>query len=224
MRKKQPKLALLTIGQSPRADLWEDIAPQLKFSAETQFFGLLDDPHTRRTLVTDSPGPDSLVTRLKNGSLVWISSGKAHGALERLIDQVTLNIKPDGIIILCTAIRKLRRHSSIPIFYPCIMIRERIFIKPELPLGVILPKKEQWPHVDHELFDLDVILCEAPPKAGSKPFQKAAESLAEKGARLVVFHCMGYPVSATEPFIPSFENAIIHPRKILAQELNKIFA
>lgn len=223
MRENAVKLCLVTIGQSPRLDLWNEIGQSLKFHFEVYHFGLLDSPESLDRLLVNSPEPDALVTRLRSGDLVRISSQKAHHALQNLIMEIRKWEKPDGVIILCTGIRESEVTCPIPVFYPGALIQKRVLEKLTDPIGVILPDKRQWLYLDPELKKRKAILFEISPPGDAEIFREAADYLLDRGARSALFHCMGYPLSALPPFLPHYKEKLVHPRSLISHALNLRF-
>jgi protein AroM len=223
MLEKAVKLCLVTIGQSPRPDLWDEIGQTLKFPFEVYHFGLLDSPDYLDRLLLDSPDSDSLVTQLRTGDVVRISSEKAHQALQNLIGEIIKWEKPDGIIILCTGILETEATYPIPVFYPGILIQKMIMEKLSDPIGVILPDKRQWPDLDPQLKNREAILFEINPPGTERGFLEAADYMNDRKITSVVFHCMGYPLSPLPFFSPDFMEQIVHPRLLISQALNQRF-
>jgi len=223
MRKSPVKLCVLSIGESPRPELWDEIAQNLSFPFETVHKGLLDDPQTVAFLRIPKPGPDALVTQLQSGNTVWISSPKAHQALSRMVPHILHNEKPDALVILCTAIQNLEVDSKNLVLSPGIMIREMIVNQGKNPIGIILPDKGQWPSLDPALSVKDVILYDLMPPGRDDDFKRSGAFLKDHGARSVVLHCMAYPLSAITYLSPVFGDAIAHPRKLIIETLNNRF-
>jgi len=223
MRKSPVKLCAITIGASPRPDLWDEIAQNLSFPFEVIHKGLLDDPQNIPSLLVHKTGSDALVTQLKNGGTVWISSSKAHQALSRLVPHILHNEKPDALVILCTAIQNLEVDSKNLVLSPGLMIRETIVNQGKNPMGIILPDKGQWPSLDPELSNEEAILYDLMPPGRDDDFKRAGVFLKDKGARSVALHCMAYPLSDITYLSPVFGDAVAHPRKLIIEALNNRF-
>jgi len=224
MRKSRVKLCAITIGEAPRPDLWDEIAQNLKFPFETVHKGLLDDPNIIPSLQISNPDPDALVTQLKNGSMVWISSSKAHQALSLLAGTIMRKDKPHALIILCTAIHDLGEEINQIALFPGNLIRNMIMNQRKDPVGIILPDKGQWPSLDPLLSEKDAILYDLMPPGRPEDFQNAGKFLKNKGAQSVALHCLAYPLSAITYLSPVFRNAVFHPRKLIIESLNNRFA
>ncbi|MBN1901198.1 AroM family protein [Candidatus Sumerlaeota bacterium] len=223
MREKPVKLSLVTIGQSPRNDLWDEIAQNLDFPFESYHFGLLDTPESLERLLAGSSEKEILVTQLRTGDAARISSQKAHPALINLIAEIAKWEKPDAIIVLCTGIREPESAFPFPVIYPGVLIRNKVMENPVELTGVILPDKNQWDWLDPELKKRKAILFEIDPPGTEQEFQKAADYLTDRKVRSVIFHCMGYPLSAAAPFSSDFTEQIAHPRLLISQALNQRF-
>lgn len=223
MRKSPVKLCAITIGESPRPELWDDIAQNLRFPFKAYHLGLLDDPQNIPSLQVQNHGLNALVTQLKNSSTVWLSAPKAHSALSLLASRIMREDKPDALVILCTAIHDLGREVNKIALYPGTLIRETIVNQGKNPMGIILPDKSQWPSLDPSLSKKDVIIYDLMPPGRGEDFQKAGDFLKDKGARYIALHCMAYPLSVITYLSPVFGDAVAHPGQLIIEALNNRF-
>src|SRR5437773_11372912 len=79
MRTARPVVGLITIGQSPRVDVVPDMAEVIGLGVEIREAGALDGlDRARIDALAPGPGDEILVTRLRDGSPVFVA--KRHVA------------------------------------------------------------------------------------------------------------------------------------------------
>lgn len=98
------RVAFLTIGQSPRADVVPDILSHLDADIEALEYGVLDGME-RDQLDALAPGPDdeSLITRLNDGSDVLLSKAWIQQRVQEMCRQI-LDDRIDLIVLLSTGL------------------------------------------------------------------------------------------------------------------------
>ena len=98
------RVAFLTIGQSPRADVVPEILSHLDADIEALEYGVLDGME-RHQLGALAPGPDdeSLITRLNDGSDVLLSRAWIHRQVQEMCRQI-LDDRIDLIVLLSTGL------------------------------------------------------------------------------------------------------------------------
>src|SRR5918992_1276585 len=99
---RKPKIAFVTIGQSPRVDMTPEIIERVGAPIEAVEVGALDDA-SREEIAAMAPPPDenSLCTRLRDGTEVVIGKRKTGERLQRLLDRLD-GEGFDAITLLCT--------------------------------------------------------------------------------------------------------------------------
>ena len=96
------KIALLTIGQSPRVDVTPEIRASLSEYVEIVEGGALDDLDREEIEAHVPKTPQStLVSRMKDGSEVRIDKSYVHERLQELIHNFEAQV--DLIGLLCSA-------------------------------------------------------------------------------------------------------------------------
>ena len=179
------KLATLTIGQAPRADI--DFGAFLG-----QHFGLLDGLSLDEINARFAPdGGEILISRLLDGSFVKMSAKAVHTALEAEIAKLENDF--GAILLLCTG------------SFAEIASKKALLIKPDLllpplikglaagkTLGLVLPLKEQEEAARAKFCGLDIVCAFINPyaKASQEDFAQAAQTLAQ--ADLLLFDCFGF--------------------------------
>ena len=134
------KLALLTIGQSPRYDIMNDVGHLLK-NVDYIERGILDGlskEYIERELAPKL-NEDFYITRLRDGSQVKISKNLADKMMAKLVREVEEYV--DLIIIMCTG--DFNVSSRKPLLLPSKIIMKVVESLSPNTLGVLVPGKGQ---------------------------------------------------------------------------------
>jgi protein AroM len=190
-------VALLTIGQSPRADLADPIRLALPAALAIRQVGLLDGLSTAQVARRFSPraGAMPLVTLMNDGSVVSISSDLAEEALQQAIDRLEQE-GTDAIVMLCTG--SFERLSSgkawliqpdriVPALVAGLVRGRRV--------GILVPDEGQidfgpskWPTLD-----VPPLYAAASPYGDIAPgLEEAGRALKGAGAEAIVLDCMAF--------------------------------
>ena len=186
------KIGFVTIGQSPRSDILEDLKPFLG-TLKIMERGALDSLSSDE-LEAVAPLPDETpyVSRLRDGSQVLLSPEKILQPLQKAVDSVVKS-GAEMVVVLCTGSLPTLQ-CPVPLLFPGRLLRS--FVKgvllPEGILGVVVPLSEQaataresWnpitPHVH---------------TASLSPYLDLATEIEEcqtlEGCDLIVMDCLGY--------------------------------
>jgi len=134
------RVALLTIGQSPRYDIYEDLGYLLE-GLDYIERGILDNlpkDLIRKELVP-KPSEDFYITRLRDGSQVRIPKKWADKKMQELVREVEDSV--DLIVIMCTGDFTLE--SKKPIILPSKLTMKLVEALSPRSLGVLVPGKGQ---------------------------------------------------------------------------------
>lgn len=187
-------LGVLTIGHSPRPDLYQEFMGILGPNIRLTITGALDGvPYEHIVAMAPSQDDIHLITRLNDGRSVIV--GK-KALIPRLQEQIGV-MEAQGVaatVISCTGPfpRFISRH---PILLP-----DRIIggIIPALlsggKLGIIVPivEQEQQLRSKWQLDNVTTIFTTANPYEEGEQFHQAAQTLKAQGVNLIVLDCMGY--------------------------------
>ena len=192
--KQMKTVGLLTIGQSPRPDMTEDLIPIFKDKLHYIEAGALDGLTLKEVLeMKPEENEHYLVTRMQDGTVVTAASRHLY---DRMQQKVTF-LEESGasaILVLCTeAFQPFR--CSIPVIYPNDVLKSLIPSKASTGhIGIILPEAGQmedfavfWkPVVPH------VTAAHGSPYLNDGSLENAAKYLASTSVDLIVLDCMGY--------------------------------
>lgn len=186
------KVGFVTLGQSPRTDVLDDLRPFLEH-LEILERGALDDLSNEGLgVVAPAPGEIPYVSRLRNGAQVLLSKERILPLLQRAVEAVVQG-GARAVVVLCTGSFPSLR-CPVPILLPDRLLRN--FVDGVLPgdgrLGVLVPHADQvsmacqaWRAIAH-----DVRVLSISPYVG---FDEGVERCrALEACDLVAMDCLGY--------------------------------
>ena len=191
---RRPVVGLVTIGQSPRPDVVPDMAEIIGPGVEIREAGALDGL-TRPAIDGLAPrdGDEILVTRLADGTPVFLGRQRIEGLLEQRIAA----LETAGVTLtalMCTGdFPKLRASRAIVQPQPVLVGALRGMSWPGR-LGILVPSV---PHISQAVErwrgeGFEPVVAALSPYEEDDPaaVRRAAEGL--RGAGLVVMDCMGF--------------------------------
>lgn len=191
----KPRLGLLTIGQSPRADIVPDMAGLLP-DVEIVQAGALDGLDRGAIERLAPEGDDEiLVTRLIDGASVFVGKSKMIPRLEARIAA----LEERGValtVLLCTgAFPPLRARRPLLEPQPVLLGVLRGLAYPGR-LGVLTPSERHVPQTHarwrRDGFDAAVVPLSPYEEHDAAALARAAAALRDAGVGLVVMDCIGF--------------------------------
>ena len=188
------KLGVLTIGQSPRPDMLEDILPILGGNMKIIEAGALDGlSKTEINALAPDAEDRILVTKLADGTVIRVAEEALNARMQAKINQLE-GEGADCILILCTA-RFKGLQSSVPCIEPGGVLNRIIpQMSPNSRIGVLSPEADQIPSTKRDwegIVDHIEVLTASP--YGEEPeIEEAAIQFGQMNIDLVVLDCMGY--------------------------------
>lgn len=192
-------IGLVTIGQSPRADLADEYERALPGVSIVQA-GALDDLNEAQVLgLRPEAGDEVLVSRLRTGREVRLARRHVEPRLQACLDRVRRDV--DLTVLLCTGeFDALRPHGLVLV--PQQVLRHVVSAvvdglrgspDGEMRLGVMVPDPAQQGSAESRWGSLgEVVAVAASPYRGVEALEGAARILREARARVVVMDCIGY--------------------------------
>ena len=219
------KVGAITVGQSPRVDVTDDILPILGDDIQLIQAGALDHmtPEQLRA-IEPQQGDYVLVSRLKDGTSVRFAERHILPRLQEAIDTLTAQ-GVQMILMLCTGEFPPQLQAQVPLIYPCRLLDGLV---PALArrgkIGVVVPdisQKEQnirrWDGIAKE-----VHVVAASPYADMAGIQSAAEKLRELDVDLLILDCIGYTVKMKRIFHQATGKPVLLPRTVLARVVREL--
>ncbi len=193
-----PSLGVVTIGQSPRADLTGELAAYLPAGTRVLERGALDDL-TSSAIAALAPhaDEDTLTSRLRGGESVVLDRRR----LVPLLEGAVFALEREGAklnLLVCTGTFPPIRHRQP------LLDAERLLVSGVSavvhgsgPLGVVVPLAAQHDVLSkrwQRALGAPVLVEAADPYAdgAAEAVPAAACRLADQGARIAVLDCMGY--------------------------------
>ncbi|MCR4440338.1 MAG: AroM family protein [bacterium] len=221
------RIGAITIGQSPRPDIFgELLTPELQ-AVEFVEAGALDQLAPQHiAALAPRPGEPALVTRLRDGSAVRVSTA----GIAPLLDDCVRRVEQAGVaasVLLCTADFELLR-SERTLFRPAQLLRAAASaLLTRGTLAVVVPEESQvadasqgWHGPGRQL-----VVATLPPYDPS-PAQLCClvEQLRRDDLALVVLNCMGYGRATQQQLARALHVPVLSPRLVLAAVLSAFVA
>jgi protein AroM len=219
------KIGTVTIGQSPRIDVFPDIAPILGNDVEILEAGALDGL-SKEEISRFAPGAGDyiLVTRLKDGSSVEVAE---KYITPRVIEKIKTHFK-NGVtlvLLLCTGEFPGFGEEGLLIRPQNILFNTVRAIARGQRLGVLMPSPDQvdqgmerWGRVSDQV----KIVGSSPYADGLEGAKKSALILKEWGVELTVLDCIGYTMAMQEAVREITGRPVILGRGIAARVVKEL--
>jgi protein AroM len=219
------RIGIITIGQSPRADVVPEMTAFFGEGVEVLERGALDG------LTLDQVGefaPEAdmahLCTCMRDGTEVVVAKEKLMPKIQEAIDnlnreQVTL------ILLLCVGeFRQFR--STCLVVEPQKIVDHCVegLIGASHRLGIVIPiaEQEDWVRGTFSRLADSITVTVASPYAGQKDLLAAAEALKEAACDLIVMYCMGFNRQLTRPIREITTKPVIVSSTIVARTVGEL--
>lgn len=214
------RLALLTIGQSPRQDVIDDIGYLLR-NVDYIERGVLDGlnkEYIERNL-SPKPGEDFYITRLSNGSQVKVSKKLIDEMMVELVRKVEEYV--DLIVIMCTG--DFNISSKKLLLLPSKVIVKFIESLSPKSLGVLVPGKGQEDMAYNrwiEIVDNVKVFAWSPYTDGEYLLKSIAKNL--KDVDIIVMDCIGYSTGHGNLLKRITGKPVVVPRHLIASIITSL--
>lgn len=196
MEKRTPlKIAAVTIGQSPRTDMMDDIMSRIPDDLQMMEYGALDEYTLEEVKERFGPreGDEVLVSRMRDGR----QAKMAGRFVDRLLQNCIERAERDGaaaVLLLCTGAFPEFRHTvplirPQPLFYA---VAQKL--ADGRPIAVMVPEPEQENQARKwwGACGIQVQTVSATPYGSIGKIEDAARSLHGCGASFLCLDCMGF--------------------------------
>lgn len=228
-----PGLGVITIGQSPRADVLPDFIAALGFEPRIVQRGLLDGlgPVEIASMAPAGAGGGILVTRLRDGSEAKLSEGKVVGMLPQAVKY--LEGMDVGLIALFCTGEFPPVDSEVPVLYPSAIVGalvSALFASARADrrrLCVVAPAKEQYPMLARkwESSGCGMLFESVSPYASADSgILACAGRVARLPCDMIVLDCFGFTEKARKVFAEATGKPVILPRTLLARVVAEMLA
>lgn len=220
IQKATVKVGAITVGQSPRVDITEDILPILGEDIQLIERGALDGitPGEIEEIQPEE-GDYVLISRMTDGSQVRFAERKILSRIQRAIE----DLEEQGvscILMLCTGKFPDVFHAKVPLLYPFDLLGAVVpVLTGNESAAVIVPDrsqikqcKERWARMQGK-----VKVVSGSPYLGMQEVESAARQLQDWQGSLIVMDCMGYSQKMKEMVQSVTGKPVILPRTLLAR-------
>lgn len=216
------QVGFVTIGQSPRTDILEDLEPLLG-SLEILERGALDglSPNEIKA-VAPLPDETPYVSRLVDGSQVLLSPEKIAPLLQEALNSV-VGSGAEMVVVLCTGSFPTLQ-CPVPLLFPGRLLRS--FVQGVLPpggtLGVVVPlpgqaatARESWNSIAPHVHTVSL-----------SPYPDLVAGIEEcqtlEGCDLIVMDCLGYAIKHKEMLKGLLDIPVVLARTVVARAVQEL--
>jgi protein AroM len=213
-------LGVVTIGQSPRTDMFPELLQWLPPAVEVRQRGALDDLGTADLAgLAPSPGDETLTTRLRDGSSVVIGRAGVLPRVQAAVDVLEAE-GADVVLLVCTGEFPPFRHSRPLLLAGPLLTAGLSALAGDSAAGVICPLAEQEQQTHEKFVQLKQkikVASATPYQPGVAELEHAARSLAAEGVQLLVLDCMGYTQQHREAAAAASGLPVVLSRSVVAR-------
>lgn len=218
---RAPRVAFVTIGQSPRVDMLPEILGAVRGEIEAVEFGVLDELGAAEVAALAPPaGEASLATRMRDGSEAVIGKRPTGERLQALFDRLD-GQGFDAITLLCTGY--FEHIGSRTLLIEAQRVVDAMVDAFSLGcrnLGVMLPLARQVQEFHlQDSAERRVRATHCSPYGGDR-LEAAADELAD--CDLLVMHCMGYTEAMRARVAARVQRPVLLARRIVAAAVQQI--
>jgi protein AroM len=216
---RTPRIAFVTIGQTPRSDIVPEMMAEIAVGLETQpsyeEFGVLDGLEgAELDAFRAQDGEHSFATRLASGEEIVSSKSRTEERLNDILAQIDRK-GFDIVVLLCTGTRINPLQNTLVVEAQRIVDSTVEALAASCRnLGVILPLERQVAEfAERHVFIGNPTVVAASPYSGGG---MAAGATGIAGCDLVVMHCMGYTAAMLEEVRSKVDAPVLLSRRMVA--------
>lgn len=220
------RLGLLTIGQSPRADITTELRPYLSESVTIIEAGVLNGMTCEQVKKGLSPSEGDIVyvSRMADGTQVTLSKSKIIPLMQKKIDKL-VNEGAELIAILCSG-EFPDFKSKVPLIYPDKILKGCVqSISYAGIVGVLIPLREQVACAKEKwgsyFRDLEVAPI-SPYTSTEDEFLGIGYEFKKMNIRLIIMDCIGYTLKQRYIVKRQTGSFIISTRTLVAKALAEL--
>ena len=217
---KQRRLGFITIGQSPRADIMEDVTKFITKDIEVVERGALDKYTYEEIKDKFSPSKEDtfLVSRMRNGRQVEIAEEKIHLLLQNCVNELNQE-SCSVILIMCTGSIPELKSTSLLISPQKVLHNMIKNVGINGKIGVFVPKEDQKDDI-HRTWNekgIEIETVFASPYASIENIKKEAEKFKQDSIKLIFMDCMGYSEKMKLIVKQVTDKPVITPRTLITK-------
>lgn len=217
---KQRKIGFITIGQSPRADIMEDIRKLITKDIKVIERGALDKYTYDEIKEKFSPTKDNtfLVSRMRDGKQVEIAEEKIHLLLQNCVNELNEE-NCSVILIMCTGTIPELQSKSLLISPQKVLHNMIKNVGINGKIGVFVPKEDQKNDIQKTWNEkgIEIETVFASPYASIENIKKESEKLKQDNIELIFMDCMGYSEKMKSVVKEVTGKPVIIPRTLITK-------
>lgn len=226
MNNSKIKIGAITIGQSPRIDITEDIKDILGSKFDIVEKGALDSYEYKYIAdnLYPSQGDTILVSRMRDGRQVKLSEEKILPLLQECIAELE-SMGCQAILMLCTGKFPEFEHN-VMLIYPQKILQSIVNnLSDGNKIGVIIPHKDQEEAIRcwWKQSGVNIEVEAASPYEEGDDILSAAEAFKNKTVSLIFMDCMGYSVKMKNLVRNIANKPVLLARTLAARILRELF-
>ena len=219
------KVGAITIGQSPREDVIQDLLPLMDDRVELIQAGALDGL-TREDIRAFAPGQEDyvLISQLQDGSPVMFAERYILPRLQQCIELLEEQ-GAELILFLCTGDFPDVFHSKVPLIFPCKVLNGLVpALASRGKIAVVVPTPQQVAQSEQKWkqYVQESTAIPASPYGNQEALDEAARTVSELDVDLVVMDCIGYHTGTKERFQKLSRKPVILSRTLAVRVMMEL--
>jgi protein AroM len=219
-----PRVGMITIGQSPRADVVPEVTALVERPMRVLEAGALDGLSLEAVRAL-RPGPEdeTLVTRMADGAEIRVAKRHIIPRIQACLDRLAPEV--DALVLLCTG-RFPDFEVTRPFLEPQGLVDRVVqaVAGPGGRVGVMVPAAAQVEGSRRQMasYGLTATVEVASPYAGGDEVGRAAGRLSGTDVSVVVMHCIGYTAAMKAEVRRIGGKPVILARSIVGKVLEEL--
>ncbi len=212
------KIGAITIGQSPRKDITDDVVKILPKNYQLIECGALDGYSYQEIINKFKPEEEDelLVTRLRDGQEVELAKNKIIKEVDKCIDKLEKeNCK--YIVLFCTGNMNLKSKNT-PLILPNDYLRQIVVdIAGSQKIAVLVPHHDQIKtiKVPWQKLEVQAEFFACSPYGELRNFKKVLGYIKKQDFALVYLDCIGYSIKMQSILVRELNLPVILPRTMI---------
>lgn len=219
------KIGIITIGQSPRPDIVNDMAPFFGKGVKIIERGVLDRlTHEEVNNLSPDQAMLPLCTRMADGAEVIIAKEKILPRIQRLTHE--LNTQNVSLILILCVSSFPQFESKALLVYPKRIVDRCVegLIDRSHRLGLVIPVPEQkeWAQTSFSSMTPFIYVSTASPYGDKHRLPDAAKALNKAHCDLIVMYCMGFTQDSSKVVRTLTGRPVILASSIVARTIGEL--
>lgn len=221
------KIGAVTVGQSPRTDVTEDIMRIFDGKITLIEAGALDGmSYEEISELKPEEGDYVLVSRMNDGRQVTFAERLILGRIQACIDR----LEQQGvkmILFFCTGEFKHSFRSAVPLIFPCQILHQIVpVLAGSMDVIIVNPsltQREQSLKKWGRILAADKVeFVAASPYGSWEEIGSAIEQIKQSKGKIVILDCIGYSQKMKDVIYQKTQKTVILSRTLLARVVSEV--